>query len=87
MKKYLKLLILGFIASTLAVSCAKKPLTLDDETSMKTLLNANDKQITELVKKEAAERGNINAENLDIEYILRDKQNNVIVVKSKINEK
>ena len=56
MNKILKLLPIFFILVTLFVSCSKKPLTLDNETSMKTLLKASDAEITELIKKEANER-------------------------------
>ena len=52
MNKILKLLPIFFILVTLFVSCSKKPLTLDNETSMKTLLKASDAEITELIKKE-----------------------------------
>ena len=85
MKKF-KLLTLASVLSVLIFSCAKKPLTLDDETSMKTLLKASDKDITELVLKEAAEKGNIPEEKLNVEYILRDEKNQAIAVKLKINE-
>lgn len=82
--KILKFLTLSFVISVLFFSCAKKPLTLD--ASMKTLLKASDKDITELVLKEAAEKGNIPEENLNVEYILRDEQSQTIAVKLKINE-
>lgn len=39
-----------FAVSMIFVSCEKKPLTLGNETSMKVLLKASDKEITELVK-------------------------------------
>lgn len=84
--KKIKLLTLAFVLSVLVFSCAKKPLTLDDETSMKTLLKASDKDITELVLKEAAEKGNIPEENLNVEYILRDEKSQAIAVKLKINQ-
>lgn len=86
MEKCFKFFILSFVMPLLVVSCAKKPLTLDDTTSMKTLLKASDKEITELVIKEAAEKGDINPKDLNIEYILRDKESQTIVVKSKMNE-
>ena len=85
MKKF-KLLTLASVLSVLFFSCTKKPLTLDDETSMKTLLKASDKDITELVLKEAAEKGNIPEEKLNVEYILRDEKNQAIAVKLKIDE-
>jgi len=84
--KILKFLTLSFVISVLFFSCAKKPLTLDDETSMKTLLKASDKDITELVLKEATEKGNIPEENLNVEYILRDEKSQAIAIKLKINE-
>ncbi len=87
MKKLLKLLTtISFILSVFFFSCEKKPLTLDDETSMKTLLKASDKEITELVIKEAKEKGNISEEKLEVEYILRDEKSQAIAVKLKINE-
>ena len=86
MIKTFRFLILLLGVSLLIFSCSKKTLTLDDDTSMKTLLKASDKEISELVKKEAAEEGNIDAENIEIEYILRDKETQTIVVKSKIKE-
>ena len=45
MNRFFKFLTICFAVSTLAVSCAKKPLTLDNNTSMKTLLKANDEEI------------------------------------------
>ena len=86
MKKLLKLLSISFILSVFFFSCEKKPLTLDDETSMKTLLKASDKEITELVIKEAKEKGNVSEEKLEVEYILRDEKSQAIAVKLKINE-
>ena len=86
MKKLLKLLSISFIVSVFFFSCEKKPLTLDEETSMKTLLKASDKEITELVIKEAKEKGNISEEKLEVEYILRDEKSQAIAVKLKINE-
>lgn len=86
MKKLLKLLTISFILSVFFFSCEKKPLTLDDETSMKTLLKASDKEISELVIKEAKEKGNISEEKLEVEYILRDEKSQAIAVKLKINE-
>ena len=86
MKKLLKLLSISFILSVFFFSCEKKPLTLDDETSMKTLLKASDKEITELVIKEAKEKGNVSEEKLEVEYILRDEKSQAIAVKLKIDE-
>ena len=86
MKMTLKLIIITLALSALIVSCAKKPLTLDENTPMKALLKASDKEITDFVIKEAVEKGNLNAEDISVEYILRDKKNQAIVVKSKINQ-
>ena len=77
---------ISFILSVFFFSCEKKPLTLDDETSMKTLLKASDKEITELVIKEAKEKGNVSEEKLEVEYILRDEKSQAIAVKLKIDE-
>lgn len=85
MNRFFKLLTIAFILSVL-FSCAKKPLTLDKETSMKTLLKASDNEIAELVIKEATEKGNLSEENIDVEYVLRDEKNNAIAVKLKINK-
>ena len=86
MNTILKLLTISFVLVTLFVSCSKKPLTLDNETSMKTLLKASDSEITELIKKEANEKGDIPEENLEVEYILRDEKSQTIAVKLKIQE-
>ena len=85
MDKFLKLLAISFVSVILFVSCEKKPLTLDDETSMKTLLKASDSEVTELIMKEAAEKGNIPEEDLEVEYILRDEKNQAMAVKLKVN--
>ena len=58
MNRFFKFFTICFAVSTLAVSCAKKPLTLDNNTSMKTLLKANDEKIKELIVKEATEKAN-----------------------------
>jgi len=86
MKKSFVILSAAVALSVALVSCKKKPLTLDESTPMKALLKASDEEITELVKKEAAEKANFDSENLDIEYILRDEENQAIVVKMKIKE-
>ena len=86
MKKLFELLTISFAISLLLFSCTKKPLTLDSETSMKTLLKASDKEITELVVKEAAEKGNIAEDRLNVEYILRDEKSQAIAVKLNINK-
>lgn len=85
MKGLFKYLIFGFAVALLIVSCTKKPLTLDEETSMKTLLNASDKEITDLVIKEASEKADLSSEDITVEYILRDKDTQAIAVKMKIN--
>lgn len=87
MSSFFKFLAICFAVSTLAVSCAKKPLTLDNNTSMKTLLKANDEEIKDLIIKEAKEKANISEENIDVEYILRDEKTQVIATKIKINSK
>ncbi|MBQ7158300.1 MAG: hypothetical protein IJS09_02585 [Treponema sp.] len=86
MKNLLKILTISFALSVVFFSCTKKPLTLDDETSMKTLLKASDKDITELILKEASEKGKIPEEKLNVEYILRDEKSQAIAVKIKIKE-
>ncbi|MDE5899206.1 MAG: hypothetical protein K2H09_08105 [Treponemataceae bacterium] len=85
MNRFFKILAIAFVLSPLFFSCSKKPLTLDKETSMKTLLRASDDEITELVIKEAIEKGNLSEENIDVEYILRDAKSQAIAVKLKIN--
>lgn len=85
MDKFFKLLAISFVSVILFVSCTKKPLTLDDETSMKTLLKASDSEVTELIMKEASEKGNIPEEDLEVEYILRDEKNQAMAVKLKVN--
>ncbi len=87
MNRFFKFLTICFAVSTLAVSCAKKPLTLDNNTSMKTLLKANDEEIKNLIIKEAKDKANISEENIDVEYILRDEKTQVIATKIKINSK
>ena len=87
MKRFLFCLIVIFITSVFFISCEKKPLTLDDQTSMKTLLKASDSELTDLVIKEATEKAKIPADNITVEYILLDKENQAIVVKSKITDK
>lgn len=86
MKNCIKFLISAFVISAIFTSCTKKPLTLDDSTSMKTLLKASDKEITELVIQEASQKAGVSAEKINVEYIYRDKENQAIVVKSKIDE-
>jgi len=86
MIKLLKLFTISFALSVLFFSCAKKPLTLDKETPMKALLKASDQELTELIIKEAKEKGNIPEENLEVEYILRDDESQAIAVKLKVKE-
>lgn len=78
MKKWL---IIGLATIAIIVSCTKKPLTLDDQTSMKTLLKASDEEITELVKKEVEKNTEFSGEDIKVDYILRDKEGQAIVVK------
>lgn len=80
------LILLTIAVSILCVSCAKKPLTLDENTSMKRLLKANDEEIKELVIKEVTEKQNIEAEQINVEYILRDEESQAMAVKIKIEE-
>lgn len=87
MNRFFKILAMAFVLSPFFFSCAKEPLTLDKETSMKTLLKASDDEITELVIKEAIEKGNVSEENIDVAYILRDEKTQAIAVKLKINKK
>lgn len=84
MNRFFKFFTICFAVSTLAVSCVKKPLTLDNNTSMKTLLKANDEEIKELIVKEATEKANIPEENINVEYILRDEKAQVIATKIKV---
>lgn len=87
MNRFFKFFTICFAVSTLAVSCAKKPLTLDNNTSMKTLLKANDEEIKALIVKEATEKANIPEENINVEYILRDEKAQVIATKIKVTTK
>lgn len=86
MNKLFKLLIITII-TILFLSCTKKALTLDETTSMKTILNAKDSEITELIIKEAKEKGDLSEEEVKVEYIIRDKKNEAIAVKLNIIEK
>lgn len=86
MKRFFKFTAIAFAVSVLLISCEKKPLTLDNQTSMKTLLKASDEEITELVVKEATKEANLSAEDIDIEYILRDAKSQAIAVKIKANK-
>ena len=69
------------VSAIFFLSCTKKPLTLDKETSMKTLLKATDSEITEIIKKEAKEKCNILEESLEIEYILHEEKTKTIAGK------
>ena len=86
MKRFLKFMVLTCFVSIIFISCEKKPLTLDENTSMKTLLKASDKEITELVINEAKKMANISSEDLTVDYILRDTENQAIAVKVLIEE-
>ena len=86
MKKICNILTISFVLSVLFFSCTKKPLTFDSETSIKTLLNASDEDLAELAIKEAVEKGDLEEEDLSVEYILRDPKSQAIAIKLKINE-
>lgn len=75
--------ILGIVMgmTLLVAGCRKQPLTLDENTSMKTLLRASDEEITELVLREVEEKMDLSAEDISIEYILRDKDSQALAVK------
>jgi alpha-D-ribose 1-methylphosphonate 5-triphosphate synthase subunit PhnI len=75
--------ILGIVMSVtlLIVGCSKRPLTLDENTSMKDLLRASDEEITELVMREISEKMDLSAEDVSVEYILRDKDSQALAVK------
>lgn len=85
MNRILKLLALLLVSLTLFFSCGKKTLTLDEKTSMKTLLKASDNEITELIIEKAKEM-DVSEENVKVEYILRDEKNQAIAVKLRIQE-
>jgi len=70
----------------LLVGCSKQPLTLDENTSMKTLLKASDKEITELVMREIEEKTDMPSEDVSVEYILRDNDSQAMAVKVKIKQ-
>ena len=79
--------IFGILLSVaLLSSCTKQPLTLDESTPMKTLLRANDAQITELVINEAVNEMGISAEDVSVEYILRDNKSQAMVVKLNVKD-
>jgi len=61
-------------------------LTLDENTSMNTLLKASDKEITELVMREIEEKMNIPSKDVSVEYILRDNDSQAMAVKVKIKQ-
>ncbi|MCL2763539.1 MAG: hypothetical protein FWD36_10145 [Treponema sp.] len=74
------------ISMILMVGCSKRPLTLDESTSMKDLLKASDEQITELAINEAVTEMGISAENISVEYILRDNDSQAMAVKLNIKQ-
>ena len=76
-------MILGIVicVTLLVVGCSKKPLTLDENTSMKTLLRASDKEITELVMREIEEKMGMSSEDVSVEYILRDNSSQALAIK------
>lgn len=67
-------------------SFSKQPLALDESTPMEVLLEASDKQITELVINEAVKEMNIPPEDISVEYILRDNNSQAMVIKLNINQ-
>ena len=78
-------LILGILfCIVFMVGCSRQPLTLDESTSMKTLLRASDEQITELAINEAMTEMGIPAENISVEYVLRDNKSQAMAVKLNI---
>ena len=81
----MKVIFAIIIAMTLfATACSKKPLTLDENTSMRTLLRASDKEIIELVIREVEEKLDLSAEDVSVEYILRDRDSQALAVKIRI---
>jgi len=68
------------------VGSSIQPLTLDESTPIKTLLEASDEQITELVINEAISEMGISPESISVEYILRDNDNQAMAVKLKIRQ-
>jgi hypothetical protein len=62
------------------------PLTLDESTPMRALLKASDEQITELVINEVVNGMDISAEDITVEYILRDNDSQAMAVKLNIKE-
>jgi uncharacterized lipoprotein YajG len=83
-EKRMRIFLVFLMGITLISGCSKQPLTLDESTSMKTLLKASDEQITKLVIDEATTRMDISAESISIEYILRDRGSQAMVVKLNI---
>jgi len=79
-------MILGIVigVTLLLVGCSKQPLTLDENTSMRTLLRASDKEISELVLREIEEKMDMSSEDVSIEYILRDNDSQALAVKVRI---
>ena len=75
--------ILGIVmgVALFVVGCSKQPLTLDENTSMKALLRASDEEITELVMREVAEKMDLSADDVSVEYILRDNDSQALAVK------
>jgi PBP1b-binding outer membrane lipoprotein LpoB len=96
-------IILGILlCAILLVGCSKRgestapvpiepefvgPLTLDESTPMRALLRASDEQITELVINEVVNGMDISAEDITVEYILRDDDSKAMAVKLNIKEK
>ena len=61
-------------------------LTLDENTSMRDLLIASDKEITELIIREIEEKMNMSSEDVSVEYILRDNDSQAMAVKVHIKQ-
>ena len=74
------------VPGDIIVAPNKKPITLDESTPMKTLLEASDEQITELVINEAVTEMGISTENISVEYILRDNDSQAMAVKLNIQQ-
>jgi uncharacterized lipoprotein YajG len=82
----MRTLLVFLVTITLIAGCSKQPLTLDESTPMKTLLRASDEQIAELVINEAVTKMDMSAEDISVEYILRDKDNQAMAVKLNIKQ-
>jgi len=61
-------------------------LTLDENTPMRALLMADDKEIAELIMREIEEKMDMSSEDISVEYILRDNDNQAMAVKVNIKK-